>query len=50
MHAQLDALAEAAVSQVGFDSHKGFTGFVAGLRAPGQMAVLSYKYEYEVSK
>ena len=46
-HAQLDALAEAAATQVGFDPHKGFTGFVAGLRAPGQMPVLSFKYEYE---
>ena len=46
-HAQLDALAEAAATQVGFDPQKGFTGFVAGLRAPGQMPVLSFKYEYE---
>ena len=46
-HAQLDALAEAAATQVGFDPQKGFTGFVAGLRAPGQLPVLSFKYEYE---
>tara|TARA_B110001452_G_scaffold152824_1_gene127166 strand:+ start:2388 stop:4148 length:1761 start_codon:yes stop_codon:yes gene_type:complete len=47
LHDQLDALAEAAATQVGFDAKKGFTGFVAGLRAPGQKPVLAFKYEYE---
>ncbi len=86
MHAQLDALAEAAATQagsdlaaislrsrptclrprsslppislrsrsdlapispqVGFDPKRGFTGFVAGLRAPGQTPVLSFKYAH----